>query len=130
MAVLVRPGVAGTHVLLGALVGLALAPGISVFGLATQRLARETHSIPLVLFQNAMCALVLVPALAFVAPPSPTELFTIALLGIVSLEPVYAIAFAAALFGEAIDAAVIVSAALIVGASLLLLRCAPVPAAA
>lgn len=152
VSVLVRPGVAGPHVLLGAFVGLASAAGFSVFGLATQRLAREMHSIPLVLFQNVTCALVLVPALPFVGPPSPTELFAIALLGIVatalahqlylvglkrlpaavcggivSLEPVYAIAFAAALFGEAIDAAVTVSAALIVGASLLLLRRAPQP---
>ena len=154
VSVLVRPGIAGTHVILGALIGLASAAGFSLFGLATQRLAREVHSVPLVLFQNAVCAVVLLPALLLVAPPSPTQLFAIALLGIiatalvhqlylfglkrlpaavcgaiVSLEPVYAIVFAAALFGEAIDAAVIASAALIVGASLLLLRWQTVPAA-
>lgn len=154
VAVLVRPGIAGAEVVLGALIGLASAAGFSVFGLATQRLARDLHSVPLVLFQNAVCAAVLLPVLLFLTPPDPSQLFALALLGIlatalvhqlylfglkrlpatvcgaiVSLEPVYAIVFAAALFGEAIDAAVIASGALIVGASLLLLRRPLVPAA-
>jgi drug/metabolite transporter (DMT)-like permease len=49
--------------------------------------------------------------------------------GFVTLEPVYAILFAALLFGEQVQPMVLVSAALIIGASLLLLRNSPAAAA-
>ena len=147
VALLVRPAVGGADVLLGAAIGLASAAGFSVFGLATQRLAGEMHSIPLVLYQNAVVAAVLAPVLVLAPPPNAHQSAAIAALGViatalthqlylvglkrlpasvcgavVSLEPVYAIVFAALLFHEAITLTVAVSAALILASSIALLR--------
>ena len=115
-------------------------------------LAREAHPVALSLRQNAVVALVLAPFLPF-SPPAPHgagDWIALAALGVVasalshqfyffalrrlpavlcgafiSLEPIYAILMAAALFTQPIGPAVGASAALIVAASLLLLWRSP-----
>jgi drug/metabolite transporter (DMT)-like permease len=130
-------------------VGLVSAISYAAFGLCSQALGRTCDPIALSLRQNLAVALLLAPLLPFVspAPGSATDWLWIAALGlaatafghqlyffalkrlpaavcgaVISLEPIYAIALAALLFGEPIGPIVVVSAVLIIGASLVLLR--------
>ncbi len=131
----------------GALIGLVSAACFAEFSLASQRLGGRVNAITLSLYQNGAVALLLLPVLPFVAPaPRGADWALLAGLGVVAtalmhqlyffglkrlpaavcagfvaLEPVYAILFAALLFSEPIGPTVIVSGALIVGASFLLL---------
>jgi drug/metabolite transporter (DMT)-like permease len=134
---------------MGVIVGIVSAASFALFGLVSQALTRTGDPVRLSLVQNLIVALFLVPNLLFAAPMPLTgrDWLLIALLGVVatagshqlyfyalkrlpaavcgafvSLEPVYAILFAAVMFGEPLGLAVIASAALIVAASMLLLR--------
>ena len=132
----------------GAAIGLLAALLFAVFALISQDLAKDSNAVTLSLYQQGVVALLLCPVLPFVEPLQTREAWVaIALLGVigtalthqlylfalrrlpasvcggfVTLEPVYAIVFAAMLFGDEIRPIVLVSAALIIGASLLLLR--------
>lgn len=132
----------------GLLVGLLSAAAFGVFAVVAQAAGRHTGAISLSLHQNLMVAAVMAPLLLFApVPRGAGEWAGIAALGVVgtalshqlylfsmtrlpaavcgaliSLEPVYAIGFAALLFGDPLSPAVFVSAALIVGASMVLLR--------
>jgi drug/metabolite transporter (DMT)-like permease len=140
----------------GAAIGLMAALLFAVFALFSQDLAKEMNAVTLSFYQQGVVALLLLPVLPFVEPLQTAGAWiAIAMLGIVgtavthqlylfalrrlaasvcggfvTLEPVYAIVFAAMLFGETIRPIVLVSAALIIGASLLLLREANAKAAA
>jgi drug/metabolite transporter (DMT)-like permease len=131
----------------GALIGLLSALCFALFSIGAQRLAHSVNAIALSLYQNGAVALLLLPALAFAPrPPQGGDWLALAGLGVVAtalmhqlyfyalrrlpaavcggfiaLEPVYAILFAALLFAEAVTPLVAVSAALILGASFLLL---------
>jgi drug/metabolite transporter (DMT)-like permease len=140
----------------GAVVGLGSAACFSLFSIGSQQLGARVNSITLSCYQNTMVALVLVAFLPFAArAPQAMDWAVLAALGViatatmhqlyffalkhlpasvcggfVSLEPVYAIVFAAVLFGDPIGLTVILSGALIVGASLVLLWKSPTPAEA
>jgi drug/metabolite transporter (DMT)-like permease len=133
----------------GAAAGLASGLIYAWFWHASKPLSEDVPPLRLSLYQNAAAALALTPFLPF-APPMPTHLqdwIWLALLGIVNtavmlqlylyalqrisastcsgfvaLEPVYAILLAALFFHEPITVWIALSAALIVGASLTLLR--------
>ncbi len=139
----IAPGAA-----LGAAVGLVSAMLFAVFALASQSLVRQAGPVVLSLQQNAAAALVLVPFLPFTPGlQAPQDWLAVAALGVfgtalvhqlylfalarlpaavcgafVTMEPVYAILLAALLFAEPAGPMVFAAAALIVGASLLLLR--------
>lgn len=132
----------------GVLAGLAAAASFAVFALASQAMARRIDTIRLSLTQYATAAVVLMPLLPFAGvPPTGSDWLWLAILGvvgtavvhqlylfslrrlpasvcgaIVSVEPIYAVLLAAALFGEPIGPAIAVSAALVIGATLVLLR--------
>lgn len=138
----------GDGAAVGALLGVAAAVLFALFSLTSQRLVRELGALRLALWQYALVALITAPVVIFVpAPSGPTAWGALALLGVVgtalahqlylfglgrlpaaacggvvSLEPVYAIVLAALIFGDPVGPAVVVSAVLIVGASVLLLR--------
>lgn len=149
VALLARPGpAAGGSVVAGAAYGLVSAVLFAAFSLVSQRLVEALGPLRLSLWQYGFVALMLAPALPFT--PGPTgwrawsalaalgvvgtalahQLYLVGLRrlpaavcgGLVSLEPVYAILLAALLFQEPAGATVAVSAVLIVGASLVLLR--------
>jgi drug/metabolite transporter (DMT)-like permease len=131
----------------GAVVGLASAVFFAAFSVLSQRLGDKVNAITLSLYQNVAVVLLLVFALPFAdRVPKVADWPIIAALGViatalmhqlyffslkrlpaavcgafVALEPVYAIIFAAILFSEPLTGIVVLSGALIVGASLLLL---------
>ncbi len=133
----------------GTIVGLGSALAFALFGIKTQILTSEMTPLMVSLIQNLVVALCLAPMLAFSspAPVTVTDWFCLMLLGVVTtafmhqlylfalkrlsattcsgfvaLEPVYAIVFAAVFFGEPISFWVVVSGALIVSSSIVLLR--------
>ncbi|WHZ13624.1 MAG: hypothetical protein OJF52_000457 [Nitrospira sp.] len=135
--------------LTGAMVGLGSALSFAVFGIKAQILTTEIKPLMVSFIQNLVVALSLTPILAFSsqAPKTITDWFCLMLLGVVTtalmhqlylfalkrlsattcsgfiaLEPVYAIVFAAVFFGEPLTLWVVVSGALIIGASVVLLR--------
>ncbi len=135
--------------LTGAIVGLGSALSFAVFGIKAQILTTEIQPLMVSLIQNLTVALCLTPTLVFSsqAPHTTTDWVCLMLLGVVTtafmhqlylfalkrlsattcsgfiaLEPVYAIVFAAIFFGEPLTLWVLVSAALIIGASIVLLR--------
>ena len=148
VALISGPGTAGSAASFGAGIGLVCALLFAVFALVSQDLAKDINAITLSMYQQGMVALLLLPALPFTEPLQTAgdwiavvalgvigtalthQLYLFALRrlpasvcgGFVTLEPVYAIVFAALLFGDAIRPLVMVSAALVLGASLLLLR--------
>ncbi len=138
----------------GAIVGLGSALSFAVFGIKAQLLTTEIQPLMVSLIQNLTVALCLTPTLVFSshAPHTTTDWVCLMLLGVVTtafmhqlylfalkrlsattcsgfiaLEPVYAIVFAAIFFGEPLTLWVVVSAALIIGASIVLLRAEQVP---
>jgi drug/metabolite transporter (DMT)-like permease len=133
---------------LGMAAGFAAAVIFAVFAILSQKLNADGDPVSLSMRQQAFAALLLAPFLPFVSPTpaSANDWLLIAALGVVatalahqlyffalrrlpaavcgsfvSLEPVYAIAMAAVLFGEPIGLVVVVSGVMIVGASSLLL---------
>jgi drug/metabolite transporter (DMT)-like permease len=135
--------------LTGAIVGLGSALSFAVFGIKAQILTTEIQPLMVSLIQNLTVALCLTPTLVFSsqAPHTTTDWVCLMFLGVVTtafmhqlylfalkrlsattcsgfiaLEPVYAIVFAAIFFGEPLTLWVVVSAALIIGASIVLLR--------
>jgi drug/metabolite transporter (DMT)-like permease len=148
VALISGPGSAGPAASFGAGIGLAAALLFAMFALISQDLAKDTKAVTLSMYQQGMVALLLLPALPFVEPLQTTgDWIAVAALGVigtalthqlylfalgrlpasvcggfVTLEPIYAILFAALLFGEPVRPIVLVSAPLVVGASLLLLR--------
>jgi drug/metabolite transporter (DMT)-like permease len=148
VALLVDPGSRGPAPA-GALAGLASAITFAYFGVVSKGLTRVMTPVTVSLLQNVAVVGCLAPALAFASPAPQTlrDWFWLAVLGVVTtalmhqlylfalarlsattcsgfvaLEPVYAVGFAALLFGEPVTLWVVVSGALIVGASLTLLR--------
>jgi drug/metabolite transporter (DMT)-like permease len=151
-ALIAGPGLPDApYALAGALVGLLSALLFAIFALASQNLMRELPASLVALYQNALVALMLAPVLPFTQGfGGAADIWAIVALGVVgtalshqlylfalnrlpaaacgavaSLEPVYAVIFAAALFAEPIQLSVAFSAVLIVGASLMLLRRRP-----
>jgi len=151
-ALIAGPGLPQTpNALAGALTGLVSALLFAIFALMSQRLMRDLPASLVAVYQNGLVALMLAPLLPFTQGFSgPADWWAILALGVIgtafshqlylfalnrlpaaacgavaSLEPVYAVIFAAALFGDPIRTPVVFSAALIVGASLLLLRRRP-----
>ena len=139
----------GAGKLEGAAMGLLSGLSFAMFGIASQTLGRELSPLSVSVYQNAVVLAVLLPFLPFSSPvPYGAEqwfwlfmlgVVTTALMhqlyffglrrlsastcsGFVALEPVYAILFAAALFSEPLTPAILLSAALIIGASFALLR--------
>lgn len=138
----------------GTIIGLFSAVMFSLFGAISKPLAHQMPAPAVSLFQNAVIALLFLPA-SFITPgPSPhgMDWFWLFLLGSVStglmhqlyfyalrrlsastcggfvaLEPVYAILFAAILFNEAISPLIAISGPLIIGASFVLARSEHVP---
>jgi len=147
VALLVEPS-GGRSNIGGAIEGLVSAVTYALFWRVSQKLSAQPP-IMLSLSQNALVLALLAPTLVFAAPaPSSTiEWLSLAALGVVNtavmlllylyalkrisasacsgfvaLEPVYAIVFAALLFGEAVTPWIIASVILILGASLTLMR--------
>ena len=149
-------GPGAPHPALGVAAGLGAAAVFGLFPLVTQDLGRELSPVVVSFHQNWAVALFVAPALAFTQPlHTPGDWAAIAVLGIVgtalahqlllyglnrmpaagagalvSMEPVYAIGFAALIFHEPAGPVVFASAALIVGAALVLMRRPQVVAAA
>lgn len=146
VALLVDPG-GGRGNIGGAAAGLASALTYALFWRVSQKLG-ALPPIMLSLGQNAVVVALLAPTLAFAtAPSSALEWLSLAALGVVNtavmlllylyalkrisasacsgfvaLEPVYAIVFAALLFGEPVTPWIVASIILILGASLTLMR--------
>jgi drug/metabolite transporter (DMT)-like permease len=147
VALLVEPSGSRSN-LGGAIAGLVSALTYALFWRVSQKLS-ALPPIDLSLCQNALVLVLLAPTLGFAAPAprSAIEWLSLAALGVmntavmlllylyalkrisasacsgfVALEPVYAIVFAALLFGEAVTPWIIVSIILIIGASLTLMR--------
>lgn len=139
----------GSHTVLGAIAGLAAAVTCALFYHTSKRLNATLPSRHVSFWQNAAAAIMLLPFLPFAAPMPAVamdwawlillgvvntaimlQMYLYALKrisastcsGFVALEPVYAIFFAALFFHEPITLWVVVSAALIIGASITLLR--------
>jgi drug/metabolite transporter (DMT)-like permease len=147
VALLVEPS-GGRSNVGGAIAGLVSALTYALFWRVSQKLS-ALPPITLSLGQNALVLALLAPTLGFVAPApnNAIEWLSLAALGVVNtavmlllylyalkrisasacsgfvaLEPVYAIVFAALLFGEAVTPWIIASIILILGASLTLMR--------
>ncbi|MGB9152800.1 MAG: DMT family transporter [Alphaproteobacteria bacterium] len=137
---------------LGVGAGLISALTFAWFGYASKQLGRALSPLRISLVQNTVVATILVPFLFFVDghPARIADWMWLLLLGVmttavmhqlyfyalrrlsastcsgfVALEPVYAILFAAVLFHESITLWVILSAVLIVGASVAFLKLEP-----
>lgn len=149
VALLLQPDSAGNESVAGTLAGLASAVAYAFFWRVTQHLQQLLSPASLSLVQNSLVFVLLLPAL-FYASPVPagtTSWLALGTLGVVNtavllllylyalqrisastcsgfitLEPVYAISFAALLFGDPVTPWILVSMALIIGASLILLR--------
>ncbi|MGE0173998.1 MAG: DMT family transporter [Oligoflexales bacterium] len=150
VAVAMLVGVDHTQsIFLGAAVGLTSAISFAYFGIAAKHISTFVAPLTVSLTQNTVVLACLAPVLPFVTPSphSAFEWLWLALLGIVTtalmhqlylfalkklspttcsgfiaLEPVYAVVFAAIFFDEPISPWVGLSGALIIGASLALLR--------
>lgn len=149
VGLLVDPNNSGENKTLGIVAGLVSAITFAWFGIASKKLSKALSPLLISLYQNTLVAILLVPSLFFASmpPDQPQEWVFLALLGIVTtalmhqlyfyalqrlsastcsgfvaLEPVYAIIFASLFFHEKITYWVILSALLVVGASLALLR--------
>lgn len=149
VALIARPDRAGgAATLLGASLGLAAAALFAVFSLISRPLVGRFGALRLSAWQYAACALTLAPFLSLSpAPHAAEQWLALAILGLagtalahqlylfalarmpaaacgafVSLEPVYAIVLAALLLGQPLRASAFAAAAIIVGASWLLLR--------
>ncbi len=148
VALLVQPG-GGQSNVAGAAAGLASALTYALFWRVSQQLGGAASPVTTSFLQNGVVVLLLIPALFF-AEPAPTQMsewlslvalgvFNTAVMlllylyalqrisastcsGFVALEPVYAIVFAALLFDEAITPWIVLSIALILAASLTLLK--------
>jgi drug/metabolite transporter (DMT)-like permease len=147
VALLVEPS-GGRSNVGGAIAGLVSALTYALFWRVSQTLG-ALPPIMLSLSQNALVLALLAPTLVFAAPApsSAIEWLSLAALGVVNtavmlllylyalkrisasacsgfvaLEPVYAIAFAALLFGEAVTPWIIASIVLILGASIILMK--------
>lgn len=153
IALIARPH-GGGHALAGAVAGLISAALFSFYSLASERLLRRIGPVNLSLYQYGIACLLLLPFLPFhAAPANGASWLALIALGVVGtavsfqlylfalghlpaavcggftcLEPVYAIALAAALFREPVTPLVAVSAAIIVAASLVLLKWSKAPA--
>ena len=149
VALLLQPDSSGNDSLAGTLAGLVSALAYAFFWRVTQRIQQPLPAASLSLIQNGVVFLLLLPAL-FYAAPAPADakswlalsalgiintavlllLYLYALQrisasscsGFIALEPVYAISFAALLFGDPVTPWILASMALIIGASLILLR--------
>lgn len=149
VGLLVEPGADDPDVASGAVAGLVSALAYALFWRLTQRLQQPLSPASLSFCQNGVVFLLLAPVLPFATPAlaASAQWLALAALGVlntaillllylyalrripasacsgfVALEPVYAIAFAAWLFGEPVTAWILLSIVLIVGASLVLLR--------
>jgi drug/metabolite transporter (DMT)-like permease len=139
----------GGYMLPGAIIGLFSAAAFAAFGVGSKTLGGALHPVTVSLCQNLVVAIILAPLLPFF-PPAPVHARDILLLialgvvatalmhqlyfyalrrlsastcsGFAALEPVYAILLAALIFGDPVTGRVIVSMALIIAASLTLLR--------
>ena len=139
----------GKGALEGITTGLISAATFAWFAHMSKQLSKALPPLQISLYQNAVVALALAPLLLLAKPMpnQPMDWFWLAMLGMVmtalmhqlyfyalrrlsasvcsgftALEPVYAILFAAWLFGEAVTLWTLLSAALIIGASLTLLK--------
>ncbi len=133
----------------GVMAGLGSALSFAIFGINTKVLTTEIKPLMVSFIQNLVVAFCLTPVIAFnsQAPNTIAHWFYLMLLGVVTtafmhqlylfalkrlsattcsgfiaLEPVYAIVFAALFFGEPLTIWVVVSGALIIGSSVVLLR--------
>lgn len=133
---------------LGTAIGLCAALLFAVFALMSQRAVKAIGPFRLAFYQYGLAALFLAPALPFTAPIQGGQawiaiivlgivgtaiahqlyLFALARLpaafcgAVVSLEPIFAVLLAAMIFSEPADWTVFVAAALIIGASRVLMR--------
>lgn len=134
--------------LIGLIVGIFSAISFAYFGLRAKVLSNDLPTLSVSIFQNLVVALALTPFLPFTRPiPTSTDqwlfliilgVVTTALMhqlylfalkklsakicsGFIALEPVYAIAFAALFFNEALTLSVVISGVLILSSSLALL---------
>jgi drug/metabolite transporter (DMT)-like permease len=131
----------------GAVAGLSSAVLFAAFSVVSRQLGQKLNAVALSLYQNVTVVLFLLIALPFEArQPHGNDWAIIAVLGVfatalmhqlyffslkrlpvavcggfVALEPVYAIIFAAFLFSEPIGLIAVLSGALIIGATLILL---------
>jgi drug/metabolite transporter (DMT)-like permease len=154
IALIARPDAQSPGIMVGTGAGLASAALFSFYSLASRRLMDEVGPLNLSLAQYVLACLMLAPALAFFRPVEGAgswvalaalgvfgtalsfQLYLFALTrlpasvcgGFVCLEPIYAIVLAALIFHEPVTPMVIVSAAIIVAASLALLRWSKGPA--
>lgn len=136
---------------LGTAIGLGAALLFAVFALMSQRAVKTIGPFRLAFYQYALAAAFLAPALPFTAAVHGAEawlavaglgvigtaiahqlyLYALARLpaafcgAVVSLEPIFAVLLAAVIFDERADWTVFVAAALIIGASRVLMRPAP-----
>lgn len=149
VALLLQPDSGGNESVAGTLAGLASAVAYAFFWRVTQHVQQPLSPVSLSLVQNSLVFVLLLPAL-FYATPVPagtTSWLALGALGVVNtavllllylyalqrisastcsgfiaLEPVYAISFAALLFGDPVTPWILLSMVLIIGASLILLR--------
>lgn len=149
VALLLQPDSGGNESIIGTLAGLVSAVAYAFFWRVTQHVQQPLSAASLSLVQNILVFLLLLPALFYASPiPSGTSSWlalsalgvinTAVLLllylyalerisastcsGFIALEPVYAISFAALLFGDPVTPWIVVSMVLIISASLILLR--------
>lgn len=133
----------------GGLMGLLSAISFALFGLASQKMNRVLSPVKISFMQNAIVFIFLTPFLYAEQkiPQLPYEWFLLIVLGVVTtalmhqlyfyalrrlsastcsgfvaLEPIYAILFAALLFGDPLNWNVCLSAVLIIGSSYTLLK--------
>lgn len=151
---LVDPREASEGLLPGTLVGILSALLFAWFGVASKDMAGRLSPLTVSLVQNGVVLLLLLPFLPFTGP-APSALihwFWLLTLGIVTtalmhqlylyalkrlpastcsafvaLEPVYAILFAALMFGEPITFKIVISGILILAAAFTLLKREPAP---
>jgi drug/metabolite transporter (DMT)-like permease len=156
VAILVEVDAPGPR-LFGALAGLTAAVTFAHFGVLTKGLTATMTPLAVSLAQNVTVVACVAPVL-LIASPAPatasewawlavlgvvttalmhqlyffalTRLSATACSGFVALEPVYAVAFAALLFGEPVTPWIVLSGSLILAASLVLLKRDEVPLAA
>lgn len=141
-------GQAAARPALAVAAGLGSAAAFGLFPLVSQDLGRDLPPLAVTFHQTWATALIMAPLMLVTRPPEgPVDWVALAALGVVgtalahqlllyglnrmpaagagalvALEPVYTIAFAALLFHEPANRAVFASAALIVGAALVLIR--------
>lgn len=147
VGLLVKIDTAASHFLYGTLAGIASALLFAVFGVMSKKITSALPTLSVSFYQNMMVFIVLTPMLAYTDHPHGSDWTYLLILGVVTtavmhqlyffalqrlsagtcsgfvaLEPVYAILFAAVLFHEPVTITVLVSAALILNASFLILK--------